>query len=123
MLRTYMQFSPQFQQRYIPEGVGAVPAQIPELLRGQSRTMVAGHVGLGGALGVVLLEIHDFYLLRRLFRPEVVAGVGEILENEARVVAKARNIAASMRLADAASDEDSGPGSGDDVDALDEEVA
>ena len=90
MLRTYMQFSPQFQQRYIPEGVGVVPAQIPELLRGQSRTMVAGHVGLGGALGVVLLEIHDFYLLRRLFRLEVVTAVGEILENEARVVAKAR---------------------------------
>ncbi|WP_047960063.1 bifunctional diguanylate cyclase/phosphodiesterase [Desulfovibrio sp. TomC] len=90
MLRTFMQFSPRFEQRYIPDGVGAVPSQVPELLRGQNRSLVAGHVGLGGVLGMVLLEIHDFYLLRRLFRPEVAAAVGEILENEARAVAKTR---------------------------------
>jgi EAL domain-containing protein (putative c-di-GMP-specific phosphodiesterase class I)/GGDEF domain-containing protein len=86
-----MQFSPRFEQRFIPEATTCSVPQVPELLRGQRRALVAGHVGLGGALGVVLLEIHDFYLLRRLFRPEVIEALGEALENEARTVVKARN--------------------------------
>ncbi|MHC1788042.1 EAL domain-containing protein [Solidesulfovibrio sp.] len=90
MLRTYMQFSPRFEQRFIPDGTCAMAPQAPELLRGQRRAKVAGHVGLGGALGVILLEIHDFSLLRRLFRPEVAEAVGEALEHAARGVATAR---------------------------------
>ena len=90
MLRTFMQFSPRIEQRFIPDGPGSKPSQPPELLRGQRRALVAGHVGLGGVLGVVLLEIQDFYLLRRLFRPEVAGAVGESLEREVRSTAETR---------------------------------
>ncbi|WP_043600179.1 bifunctional diguanylate cyclase/phosphodiesterase [Solidesulfovibrio magneticus] len=90
MLRTFMQFSPRFEQRFIPEGAAAPVAQAPQLLRGKRRTQVAGHMGLGGALGVILLEIQDFSLLRRLVRPEVAEALGEALEREVRAVAVAR---------------------------------
>ncbi|MFP5260256.1 MAG: EAL domain-containing protein, partial [Acidobacteriota bacterium] len=85
-----MQFSPRFEQHFVPDGAYATPSQAPELLRGQRRALVAAHVGVGGLVGVVSLEIQDFYLLRRLFRPEVAEAVGEALEREVRSVAKAR---------------------------------
>jgi len=90
MLRTFMQFSPQFEQRFIPDGALPERRQAPEFLRGQRRSLVAGHVGLGGLLGAILLEIHDFYLLRRLFRPEVAEAVAETMEREVRRVVSQR---------------------------------
>ncbi len=85
-----MLFSPHFEQRFIPEGGRAERRQIPEFLRGQRRGLVAGHVGQGEPLGVMLLEIHDFYLLRRLFRPEVAEAVAEAMEREVRRVVEQR---------------------------------
>ncbi len=62
----------------------------PEFLAGQRRVQVASHVGLGGALCVMLFEIHDFILLRRLFRPEVATALAEAMERELRRVVAQR---------------------------------
>jgi diguanylate cyclase (GGDEF)-like protein len=85
-----MRFTPSFEQRFIPEAVINDRHQTPEFLRGHRRAVVASHVGLGGLLGVVLLEIHDFTLLRRLFRPEVATAVADAMEREVRRVVEQR---------------------------------
>jgi diguanylate cyclase (GGDEF)-like protein len=85
-----MQFSPRFEQRFIPEVAMNERPRLPEFLRGHRRSLVAEHVGLGGLLGVVLLEVHDFYLLRRLFRSEVADAVPDAMEREVRRVVEQR---------------------------------
>jgi len=90
MLRTIMQFTPRFEQRFIPEGGMGERRLFPEFLAGQRRVQVASHVGLGGALCVMLFEIHDFILLRRLFRPEVATALAEAMERELRWVVDQR---------------------------------
>jgi len=90
MLRTIMQFTPRFEQRFIPVDGKRERRYLPEFLRGRARAVVAGHVGLGGALCVMLFEIHDFTLLRRLFRPEVAGGMAEAMEREVRRAVEAR---------------------------------
>lgn len=74
----------------IPKADGPRARHVPELLRGQRRELVAGHVGRGGFLGLVLLQIHDFYLLRRLFRPETAEALAESLTGEVGRVARER---------------------------------
>ncbi|HCR14536.1 MAG TPA: hypothetical protein PKD41_12520, partial [Solidesulfovibrio sp.] len=65
-----MQFSPCLYEA--PGRDGALANVVPGggLLQGRERALVADHVAAGGALGVVLLEIQDFSLLRRLVRPD-----------------------------------------------------
>uniref|UniRef100_I2PZH5 Diguanylate cyclase (GGDEF) domain-containing protein n=1 Tax=Desulfovibrio sp. U5L TaxID=596152 RepID=I2PZH5_9BACT len=90
MLRTPMQYSPRLEQGFIPEGGVPRGRHVPELLRGPRRELVAGHVGQGGFLGLVLLQIHDFYLLRRVFRPEVAEALAESLAGDVGQVARER---------------------------------
>jgi len=90
MLRTYMQFSPRFEQRFVPDGAVVERPAVPEFLNGQRRSLVSGHVARGGVLGVVLLEIHDFYILRRLFSPDVVESMAEAMEGDVRRAVQAR---------------------------------
>lgn len=85
-----MQFTPRFEQRFIPVDGARERRSLPEFLRGRSRAVVAGHVGLGGALCVMLVEIHDFTLLRRLFRPEVTGRLAEVMEREVKRAVDAR---------------------------------
>jgi diguanylate cyclase (GGDEF)-like protein len=81
-----MQFSPRFEQRFIPESGLGEPLGFPEFPRGRGRALVASHVGLGGALGVMLFEIHDFSLFCRLFRPEIAEALADAMERELRRV-------------------------------------
>ncbi len=82
-----MQFSPRFEQRFIPEVRMPRGRQVPELLRGQRRELLSGHLDRGGFLGLILLQIHDFALLRRLFHNEAAKALAEALaEGVGRVV-------------------------------------
>ncbi|WP_300157968.1 GGDEF domain-containing protein [Solidesulfovibrio sp.] len=74
-----MQFSPCLNEIAVRDGAIAKAGSGPGLLRGAHRDRVADHVAGGGALGVVMLEIHDFSLLRRLFRPEVALAVADAM--------------------------------------------
>jgi len=85
-----MQFTPRFEQRFIPVDGKRERRSLPEFLRGRARAVVAGHVGLGGALFVMLFEMPDFTLLRRLFRPEVTGGMAEAMERELSRAVEAR---------------------------------
>ena len=88
-----MQFSPCLDEAPGRDGALAAVGSGGGLLQGRERELVADHIAGGGALGVVLLEIQDFSLLRRLVRPDVAAALAEAL-------AAAASRAAGRRLAD-----------------------
>ena len=85
-----MQFSPRFEQRFVPDRTAVERPPVPEFLTGQRRSLVAGHIARGGVLGVVLLEMHDFYILRRLFSADVADAVSDALEAEVRLAVRER---------------------------------
>lgn len=87
-----MLFAPRLEGVFTQEKRFAQVGRTPEVLRGNRRSQAAQHVANGGQLAIILLEIHDFSLLRRLFRPEVAAGMAEAM---AAVVERA----AAKRLA------------------------
>jgi diguanylate cyclase (GGDEF)-like protein len=85
-----MQFSSCLEEPGIREGAAAEGGQLLGMLQSRHRELVAGHVAAGGFLGLVFLEIQDFSLLRRLFRPEVVEALAGTMVREVRRVAEAR---------------------------------
>ncbi|UJX39540.1 EAL and GGDEF domain-containing protein [Desulfovibrio sp. JY] len=86
-----MQFSPCLKEDVrIPDGGPLDGCQLLGLLQREHRERVAGHVAKGGFLGLVLLEIQDFSLLRRLFRPEVAESLAGTMAREVLRVAERR---------------------------------
>ncbi|EFL50115.1 diguanylate cyclase/phosphodiesterase [Solidesulfovibrio fructosivorans JJ]] len=85
-----MQFSSCVESVRIPEGGPLDGCQLLGFLEREHRERVAGHIAKGGFLGLVLLEIQDFSLLRRLFRPEVAETLAGTMAREVRRVAGQR---------------------------------
>lgn len=77
-----MQFSPCADGVFFQDGGLARDSGAPALLRGNRRVCVASHVDTGGFLGLILLQLHDFSLLYRLLRPEIVKAVADALSAE-----------------------------------------
>ncbi len=70
---------PRLEAAFLKMDVVAGMGRPPGVLRGEGREAVAAHLADGGQLGLVLLEIRDFSLLRRLFRPEVADAAAEAM--------------------------------------------